>query len=114
MSLRALSRTAVERETESGPRRVKAPRERTDAEGVIETLPDPLTEPHSYADALVSAIPTEVLALYTFVITEIVGTITSDNDDKHLWMRWILYGVSIAAICVYLYGKYQRNAPRAR
>ena len=54
MSLRALSTLALERDT-GAPRKVKAPRDRKDAHGNVADVPDPLAEPHSYADALVSA-----------------------------------------------------------
>ena len=85
-----------------------------DAHGNVADLPDPLAATHTYADALVSAIPTEVLALYTFVVTEVVGTITSPTDDKHLRLRWITFAAGFAAIVLYLGASYSANAINAR
>lgn len=104
MSLNALTNLAVERDA-GEPKKRPSPKSR--AETPAED------EKHSYADALVSAIPTEVLALYTFVVTEVVGTITA-GDDKRLDMRWILYSAGIAAIVVYLLVGYLRRRHQAK
>jgi hypothetical protein len=104
MSLNALTNLAVERDA-GEPKRRPSPKRRAET-GAEE-------ERHSYTDALISAIPTEVLALYTFVVTEVVGTIAV-GEDKRLTMRWIVYAAGIAAIVVYLLVGYLRRRHQAR
>jgi uncharacterized membrane-anchored protein len=88
MSVRSLTTLAVERDTES-------------------------SDGKTYADALIGAIPTEVLALYTFVVTAIVGTITVD-DDKQLSLRWTVFAAGVAGTVVYLVVSYVRARRAAR
>jgi hypothetical protein len=105
MSLLALTNLAVERDA-GKPKKRPSPKRRAAAGGVSE-------EKHTYADALVSAVPTEVLGLYTFVVTEIVGTITA-GDDKRLTLRWWIYAAGIVAIVVYLIVAYVRRRHSTR
>jgi hypothetical protein len=105
MSLNSLTNLAVERDV-GEPKKRPTPKRRDETPPVAE-------EKHTYADALVSAIPTEVLALYTFLVTEIVGTITV-GEDKRLTMRWIVYAAGILAIIVYLVVGYMRRRHATR
>jgi FtsH-binding integral membrane protein len=91
MSVRSLTTLAVERDTEAH-------------------------DGKAFTDVLISAIPSEVLGLYTFVVTAIVGTITSDSDDKQLSLRWIVFGAGVLATVVYLIVGYlqARAATRKR
>jgi hypothetical protein len=77
MSVRSLTALAVERDEEQPPQT-------------------------GFTDVLISAIPSEVLGLYTFVVTAIVGTITSDSDDKQLSLRWVVFGAGVLGTVVYL------------
>jgi uncharacterized membrane protein YvlD (DUF360 family) len=77
MSVRSLTNLAVERDEEQPPEK-------------------------GFTDVLISAIPSEVLGLYTFVVTAIVGTITSDSDDKQLSLRWIVFAAGVLGTVVYL------------
>ena len=58
------------------------------------------------------AIPTEVLALYTGVVTVVVSN--SDAADRHLSMRWTLYILGFVAIAVWLGGAYVRTPAKKR
>ena len=82
MSVRALATLAVKRDAEA-------------------------PETKTYADTLIHAIPTEVLALYTFVVTEIVGTISA-GDDERLSLRWIVFAAGVAGTVAYLLISYVR------
>jgi amino acid transporter len=101
MSMTRLSAVAAQRE-QGGARRVKRkPGPGQEAE----------TEPQGYLDLLVTAIPTEPLALYTFLISGIVATIDA-NESLRLTMRWWIYGVMIAFIALWLLISYRRR-PKA-
>jgi len=65
-------------------------------------------EERGYLSSLVAAIPTEPLALYTFLVATIVATIGPD-DDKRLFMRWAIYGAMIVVIVLWLGAAYVRN-----
>jgi hypothetical protein len=105
MSLNALTNLAVERDA-GEPKKRASPKRRAETPPVEEVK-------HGYTDALINAIPTEVLALYTFAVTEIVGTITV-GEDMRLRMRWIVYAAGIAAIVIYLVVGYLRQRHQAR
>jgi uncharacterized membrane-anchored protein len=66
------------------------------------------TESQGYFDLLVSAIPTEPLALYTFLIAGIVATIDG-HDSQRLGLRWAIYGAMIAFIVLWLCASYIRR-----
>jgi hypothetical protein len=91
MSVRSLTTLAVERDTEA-PASAKG-----------------------FTDVLISAIPSEVLGLYTFVVTAIVGTITA-GDDKQLGLRWVVFVAGALATVVHLLVGYVqvRHATRRR
>jgi hypothetical protein len=88
MSLRSLTDLAVERDEKGGGDK-------------------------TYTDALIHAIPSEVLALYTFLVTEIVGTIAA-GDDKRLTLRWIVFAAGVAGTVLYLIVNYLRARDDAR
>jgi hypothetical protein len=67
----------------------------------------------SFGNALVSAIPTEVLSIYTFVLTGIVGT-TDLVGHEELLARWLLYVAGFIAIAVTLVVTYGRRRNRAK
>ena len=67
----------------------------------------------TYTETLVHAIPSEVLALYTFVVTAVTGTITTADDDKLLSLRWVVFGAVAAATIVYLVASYRDTRARA-
>jgi len=66
-------------------------------------------QPQGYLDLLVTAIPTEPLALYTFLIAGIVTTIEPGSDQR-LTMRWVIFGVAAAFIAIWMAGAHMRTA----
>lgn len=66
------------------------------------------TENRSYLSSLAAAIPTEPLALYTFLVATIVSTIESGGDER-LFMRWAIYAATIVVIVLWLGASYLRN-----
>ena len=94
MSLQSLRTIAVERDHET-PKRTKAGRTPSQAAGAE----SPLTR----TDVLIAAIPTEVLALYTGIVTVVVTN--SDATERHLSMRWTLYLLGFVAIAVWQIGR---------
>jgi hypothetical protein len=67
------------------------------------------TEERGYLSSLVAAIPTEPLALYTFLVATIVATI-GPGDDERLFLRWAIYATTIVLIALWLGASYLRNA----
>lgn len=100
MSVRGLNEVAVQRDL-GGAQRVADQPKSTD-----ETHE---TKAQGYLDLLVTAIPTEPLALYTFVIAGIVATIGSEGDQR-LLMRWIIFGVTAGFIAIWMLATYLRQA----
>jgi quinol-cytochrome oxidoreductase complex cytochrome b subunit len=92
MSMSTLSAVAIQRD-KGEPQRAKR-KPKTDAEARE-------TEAKGYFNLLVSAIPTEPLALYTFLIAGIVATIDS-GENQRLTMRWIIYAAMILFIVLWL------------
>ena len=103
MSLQSLRTIAVERDHDD-PKRTKTGRAPSRAPGAE----SPLTR----TDVLIAAIPTEVLALYTGVVTVVVSN--SDAANRHLSMRWTLYILGFVAIAVWLGGAYVRTPAKKR
>lgn len=66
------------------------------------------TEDRGYFNLLVAAIPTEPLALYTFLTAGIVATI-DPGEDERLLMRWVIYAAMIAFIIGWLGSTYSRG-----
>jgi hypothetical protein len=116
MSINALADIAVQRD-ETAPRRVTSrTRHRRGARREAEPAVTPALEQlpqQGYADALISAIPTEILGLYTFVLTGIVGA-TDLAKHEQLLARWLLYVAGFVAIGATLVATYQRRKPSAR
>ena len=102
MSVRGLNDVAVQRDL-GGAKRVG------DQPHKVEDLEQ--TKAQGYLDLLVTAIPTEPLALYTFVVAGIVATIGSEaGADKRLTMRWIIFGVTTAFIVLWMFASYLRRS----
>jgi hypothetical protein len=99
MSIRSLTSIAVQRD-QSRPHKAEA-----DGAGAQAA---PKSVPQGYADVLVGAIPTEVLAVYTTVVGVIVGTIHG-KDNERLTLRWILYGATAAIVVAWLTANYRRQ-----
>ena len=59
------------------------------------------------------AIPTEPLALYTFVVAGIVATIDV-GENQRLAMRWTIYGVMIVFIAAWLTIGYRHGRAEVR
>lgn len=103
MSVRGLIDVSAQRDQAGGPlRAARAPKTAIEAEK---------TESQGYLDLLITAIPTEPLALYTFVLAGIVSTIDGD-DDQRLTMRWIIFGAAVAFIVLWMAAAYVRR-PKA-
>lgn len=101
MSLSTLTRIAAQRDT-GKPHVAKKMQKKQDHETKIGT------EERSYLSALVAAIPTEPLALYTFLVATIVATI-EPGGDKRLFLRWAVYLAMIGVIVLWLWSSYRRN-----
>jgi type IV secretory pathway VirB2 component (pilin) len=97
MSINSLSSLAVQREA-IVPRKAKKKAGADEAE----------TVPQTWTDVIVSAIPSEPLALYTTIIGIIIATITVAGDNR-FWLRWILYVVGIVAVVIWLSAEYYRK-----
>lgn len=100
MSVRGLNEVAVQRDLGGAQRVAEQPKTTDEAHE---------TKAQGYLDLLVTAIPTEPLALYTFVIAGIVATISSEGDQR-LLMRWIIFGVTAGFIAVWMLVSYLRQA----
>lgn len=100
MSLSTLTRIAAQRDT-GKPHVAKKKKKEGDESKVG-------TEERSYLSTLVAAIPTEPLALYTFLVATIVATI-EPGGDKRLFLRWVIYVAMIGVIVLWLWSSYRRN-----
>jgi hypothetical protein len=99
MSVKGLIDVAIQRDLDIEPVRLEhQPRSRKRARAV---------EAQGYGDLLITAIPVEPLALYTFLVAGIFTTIRSDAN-QHLTMRWIIYGVSALFIAVWILTSFVR------
>jgi hypothetical protein len=98
MSVRALNEIAAQRE-HGGARRIKGRPASAEATKEVER--------QGYLDLLVGAIPTEPLALYTFLVAGIVATIDPGTDQR-LTMRWIIFGAAIAFIVAWMITAFMR------
>jgi hypothetical protein len=120
MSVRGLIEVAAERD-QGVPMRLETaveppptPEEAVRAGGVPPPPALPVTpqgkkaEPQGYLDLLVTAIPTEPLALYTFLIAGIVTTIEPGSDQR-LTMRWIIFSVTVAFIAIWMAAAHMRT-----
>ena len=106
MSMQTLNAIAVERD-HAAPKKRKTGRAAPQAANADALL--------SKTDILIAAIPTEVLALYTGLVTAIIANTSSDaGADKHLLLRWGLYVAGFAAITVWLGANYLRTLTKKR
>jgi hypothetical protein len=103
MSLARISAIAVDREVTTPKRRKRKAKKTEDLEKDQQEL-----EKQSYLGVLTDAIPTEPLALYTFLIAAIVATIDAEETER-LLMRWIIYGVFVAFIVAWIVASWLRN-----
>lgn len=104
MSVRAMNEVAVQRE-KGGARRLRSqPKSAKDAKQ---------TEQQGYLDLLVRAIPTEPLALYTFLIAGIVATIDPGTDQR-LTMRWLIFAITGLFIVAWMIVTYLRRPSNQR
>jgi hypothetical protein len=125
MSVRAMNVIAAQRE-EGPPLRLESPLEQMEGEsdeaerGKVQRagappLPkipaaggaDANTEKQGYLDLLLAAIPTEPLALYTFLVAGIVATLDPGSDQR-LTMRWIVFGAAVAFIVIWMIAAFLR------
>jgi hypothetical protein len=107
MSINALADIAVMRD-ETEPRRVvKRGRRgaRRAAEPAAAAVDATQLPQQSYTDALIAAIPTEVLGVYTFVLTGIIGNTDLVGHDQ-LLARWLLYVAGFVVIAATLIRTY--------
>ena len=98
MSIRALNEIAAQREQGGARRPKQQPLSKPDAKQ---------TERQGYLDLLVGAIPTEPLALYTFVVAGIVATIDAGSDQR-LTMRWVVFGATVVFIATWMIAAFVR------
>lgn len=124
MSVRGLNKVAIQRE-EGGARMTLAgptapqgfalhPTGRGEGRPPAKTAPSTdETGLQGYMDLLVTAIPTEPLALYTFLVAGIVATIDPGTDQR-LLMRWIIFGVAVAFIAAWMIAVYLRRPKEER
>ena len=102
MSLQALNTIAAERDQDV-PKKKTSKRTAPQAQDA--------ESPLSKTDILIAAIPTEVLALYTGLVTAITVNISNNaGADKHLLMRWILYVAGFCGIVAWLGVNYMRGS----
>jgi hypothetical protein len=104
MSMNRLTAVAVQREKGGARRSARRPASKDDARK---------TESQGYLDLLITAIPTEPLALYTFLVGGIVATIDK-GETQRLDLRWWIYGVMIAFIVLWLVASYRRRPSAQR
>jgi hypothetical protein len=75
---------------------------------------EPETVPQGWTDVLISAIPTEVLAIYTTIIGGIVAAIETGGDE-YFWLRWSLYaGFAVLVVAWLVAGYFRETTPSAR
>lgn len=98
MSVKGLNEVAAQRDN-GQPVRVRS--KPTSTQAAKET------EKQGYLDLLITAIPTEPLALYTFLIAGITSTIDPGSDQR-LTMRWIIFGVTVLFIAAWMIMSYRR------
>lgn len=99
MSMSTLTKIATQRES-GRPQTTKREEPRGGSKGQ--------TDDRSYLSTLAAAIPTEPLALYTFVTATILSTIEPGSDQR-LLMRWVIYAATIVVIVLWLAGSFYRN-----
>jgi hypothetical protein len=106
MSMRSLTTIAAQRN--HGPPQKAEPEPTGDADARK-------TVQGQFLDVLVAAIPTEPLALYTFLIGVVVGTIDL-GESQRLGLRWAIYVGGLAFVAAWLLSGWlgqKRESPRA-
>lgn len=103
MSIRAMTSIAVQREAIKPHKAQK----KKDAQ-------EPETVPQGWADVLISAIPSELLAIYTAIIGGIVAAVETPGNE-YFWLRWGLYAGFIAFVAAWLIqGVFRQTTSRTR
>src|SRR4051794_7825597 len=97
MSIRSMSALAVQRD-EIKPHKAKKAAQSA----------QPETVPQSWSDVIISAIPSEVLAVYTGIVGVIIATIKAGESDQ-FWLRWGLYAAGAVFVMFWLAASYFRN-----
>jgi hypothetical protein len=100
MSVRGLNDVAAQRDLKRGALRLEHQPQTPDEAKE--------TERQGYSDLLVTAIPTEPLALYTFLVAGIATTIDAGSDQR-LTMRWIIFAAAALFIAVWMIAAYLRQ-----
>ncbi len=114
MSVRSLTNLAVERDIAA------ATPDTTKAKRTIRTQDGKAVAADQRArDALISAIPTEVLAAYTFLVTEFVGavdkpTTANPHPNALLGQRWSLYAGGLLFTAVSILAAYQSKKTKTK
>jgi hypothetical protein len=106
MSLRSLATIAAERDGGTPTKTTRKTAAANEQQGEAET------RKASPGDVLVAAIPTEVLALYTFATSAFVASVST--GDARLGLRWGVYVAGFVAIAAYLVNSYRRSAQTVR
>lgn len=97
MSIRSLTAMAVQRDA-------GVPRKPVKNKKPVDAADDTKGVQQGYADVLISSIPTEILAPYTFIVGVIVA-----QDDEYLGVRWGVYVGFFLLVGATLYGSYKRE-----
>jgi hypothetical protein len=105
MSIRSLTSIAVQRDN-AAPKKADKDQRGGGAD-------QPELVPQGWADVLIAAIPTEVLAVYTAVVGVVVGTI-EEGKDELLALRWILYAATTAILVAWITAAYRRKRASKR
>jgi hypothetical protein len=100
MSIKGLNDIAAQRDLGDAPLRLE---HQPQGEGEAKTI-----QTQGYRDLLITAIPVEPLALYTFLVAGIVTTIKEDSN-QHLTMRWIIFAATGTFIVAWMLASYLRQ-----
>jgi hypothetical protein len=103
MSMRSLTTIAAQRNQGRPQKAEPDPREEEDTKKTVEG---------GFLDVLVAAIPTEPLALYTFLAGVVVGTIDL-GESQRLGLRWGIYVGGLVFVAAWLISGWfgQRGGP---
>ncbi len=104
MSVRSLNKIASERDEKAI---TKAAAKTGDPEAKAKEK-ELKAEAKGYTDFLVASIPTEPLALYTFLVAGIISTLDAGGDQR-LTMRWIIFGVTAGFMILWILASFLRQ-----
>jgi hypothetical protein len=106
MSIRSLAALAVARD-KAAP---SAPAAGGGGAAAAAPPPGAPVIPQSFADVLVSAIPTEPLSAYTAIVGIAVGTVDLNNPRSYLGFRWGCYGAFLVLTLLAVAVSYSKKA----